>query len=239
MTAQPVKRQKLTESVTEELLALIRRGGLEAGQRLAGERQLAEQMGVSRASVRDAIARLEVLGHLEVRHGDGLYVREPSAATLTQPFQGILTRLPQNTHDLLEFRRMLEPEVAALAAERATEEQLAQLRACIAQQMESVAQQRILLNEDLQFHALIAQMAGNQVVVLVLDTLQHLLRDLRQRDLLPHYPQRTVEHHIAIAQAIAARAPAQAHAAMTTHLNSVVENANEALARFEGGTKDA
>lgn len=92
MPVEPVKRQKLTASVAEELLSLMRRRAFRDGTRLPPERLLAEQMGVSRSSVRDAVARLEALGHLEVRHGDGTYVREPSAANLSQPFQGILVR---------------------------------------------------------------------------------------------------------------------------------------------------
>ena len=70
MTVQPIKRQKLTDSVVEELMSLIVRGDMQAGQRLPPERRLAEQMGVSRASLRDALARLEVLGHVGVRQGD-------------------------------------------------------------------------------------------------------------------------------------------------------------------------
>lgn len=239
MTAQPVKRQKLTESVVEELLALITRGGFQPGQRLPPERQLAEQMGVSRASVRDALARLEVLGHVGVRQGNGIYVQEPSAQQLSAPFQGILTRLPQKTRDLLEFRHLLEPQVAALAAQRATPEQLAELQASLERQQDSAAQRRSMLHDDLHFHTLIAQMAGNGVVVLVLDTLQSLLQDLRLRDLLPHYPHSTLQDHQAIVQAIVSRSPEAARAAMTAHLDSVIRNANEALNQPIGGTENA
>lgn len=242
MTAQPVKRQKLTESVTEELLALIRRSQLQAGERLPGERLMAEQMGVSRASVRDAIARLEVLGHLEVRHGDGLYVREPSAANLTQPFLSILSRTPQNVLDLLEFRLMIEPEVAAAAAQRGTPEQVQQLQVCLEQQQQVAAQHIKLTNEDMQFHALIAEMAGNAVVVQVLATLQHILFQLRDQVLIGDQPTRTIEEHQAIVQAITSRSPEAAREAMSHHLSTVREHALTALARqpaSPGGTPDA
>lgn len=239
MTVQPVKRQKLTESVAAELLSLIIREGFQAGHRLPPERQLAEQMGVSRASVRDALARLVALGHVGVRQGDGIYVQEPSAEHLSAPFQGILTRLPQKTHDLLEFRRMLEPEVAALAARRGTPEQMAELEACLNAQRVTAAKNESLLNEDLRFHALIAQMAGNGVVVLVLDTLQTLMRDLRRNALLPHYPEATIEYHTRIVQAITARSPQAAWEAMQQHLQNVTQNANQALALPTGGTEHA
>lgn len=226
MTASPVKRQKLTESVTEELLAVIRRSRLRPGERLPGERLLAEQMGVSRASLRDAIARLEVLGHLEARQGDGLYVREPSAANLTQPFQGILSRHPQGVQDLLEFRQMIEPEVAALAALRASDEQIEQLWASLRQQEQTVALGERLAPGDLAFHHLIAQIAGNGVVVLVLETMQHLLQQLREQALRGNKPSATLNEHTAIVQAIAARSPEQARAAMTTHLRQVRDLGN-------------
>lgn len=226
MTAQPVKRQKLSASVTEELMALIARADLRPGQRLPPERQLAEQMGVSRASVRDAVARLEVLGHLGVRQGDGIYVQEPTPAHLTQPFQGILARLPQTAADLLEFRRMVEPEVAALAAQCATDKQIAALRESLERQREQAARGIKLGCEDLLFHGLIAQMAGNGVVMLVLDTLRGLLSDLREQALAGDLPQMTLHAHGAVVQAIAGRDPEAARQAMLAHLDNVVRTAS-------------
>lgn len=239
MTVQPVKRQKLSDSVVDELMSLIIQGGIRAGQRLPPERQLAEQMGVSRASVRDALARLEVLGHVGMRQGDGIYVQEPSAANLSRPFQGILTRLPQRARDLLEFRRMLEPEVAALAARHATPEQVAALWAGIGQQQAAARQQLKLTQGDLHFHALIAQMAGNGVVMLVLETLQELLHDLRDQTLVGQYPETTIQDHTAIAQAIAAADPTAAHRAMSLHLDHVIHHASDIHLIPEGGTTHA
>lgn len=233
MTAYPIKRQKLTASVAEELLALIVRGGFQPGQRLPAERVLSEQIGVSRTSLRDAIARLEVLGHLEARQGNGVYVREPSAAHLTQPFQGMLARTPQSVQDLLEFRRMIEPEVAAHAAARATPEQVTGLLASIEAQQEAARQNVKLSHEDLQFHTLIAQMAGNEVVMGVLDTLRSLLRDLRDQA-LGDQPQLTIQEHAAVAQAIARGSPAAARQAMLRHLISVREHATSSLQRQKG-----
>lgn len=236
MTVQPVKRQKLTESVAEELLSLIVRGGFQAGQRLPAERVLAEQMGVSRASLRDAVARLEVLGHVGVRHGDGIYVQAPSAATLCQPFVGLLTRVPQTTRDLLEFRRMLEPEVAALAAQRVTATQEAELWACLEAQSAAAARGIKLVQEDLAFHTLIAGIAGNGVVTLVLGTLQELLHDLRERTLPGDLPAVTIADHRAIVQAIADRDPRRAQRAMATHLETVILNATDPHTAAAGGS---
>ena len=229
MTALPIKRQRVTESVAEELLSLIGREQFAPGHRLPPERQLAEQMGVSRASLRDALARLEVLGHLGVRQGDGIYVAQPSATHLCLPFQGVLSRAPQSARDLLAFRQLIEPEVAALAASRASPAQLEALQLNLARQQRAAQRGHRLTDEDLQFHALIAQMAGNEVVVLVLDTLRGLLRQLRERVLAGDQPGVTIAQHQAVAQAIAAKSPAQARQAMALHLDTVTQSALEGL----------
>src|SRR5690625_5250925 len=100
------------------MLEMIRDGVLKRGLRLPPERQLAEAFGVSRATLRDAVGRLQLLGYLEVRQGDGTIVRMPDGATLSLPFRNLLLSHAHLGEDLLEFRLLLEPEVAALAAQR-------------------------------------------------------------------------------------------------------------------------
>ncbi|CAM3245854.1 Putative transcriptional regulator, FadR family [Deinococcus saxicola] len=224
MTAQPIRQQKLTASAAEELLALILRGDFVAGQRLPPERLLAEQMNISRTSLRDGIARLEVLGHLEARQGTGVFVREPSAAHLTQPFQGMLIRSPQKLADLLEFRQMIEPEVAAHAAARATPEQITQLHLCLERQESARARHVKLSDEDIIFHSLIAQIAGNEVVMLVLETLRSLMIQLRNQ-VVGDRPELTISEHRALVGAIASASPQAARQAMLVHMGSVRRHA--------------
>lgn len=224
MTAQPIKQQKLATSAAEELLALILREGFKAGQRLPPERVLAEQMNISRTSLRDGIARLEVLGHLEARQGNGVFVREPSAAHLTQPFQGMLIRSPQKLAHLLEFRQMIEPEVAAQAAARATPDQIAQLQACLERQEDACARHIKLSYEDMNFHSLIAQIAGNEVVMLVLETLRSLLIQLRNQ-VVGDRPELTISEHRVLVEAIASASPQAARQAMFVHMSSVRRHA--------------
>ena len=224
MTAQPIKQQKLAASAAGELLALILRGEFVAGQRLPPERVLADQMNISRTSLRDGIARLEVLGHLEARQGNGVFVREPSAAHLTQPFQGMLIRSPQKLAHLLEFRQMIEPEVAAQAAARATPDQIAQLQSCLERQEDACARHIKLSHEDMVFHSLIAQIAGNEVVVLVLETLRSLLTQLRNQ-VVGDQPQVTISEHRALVEAIVSASPEAARQAMLVHMASVRRHA--------------
>lgn len=224
MTAQPIRQQKLTASAAEELLALILRGEFATGQRLPPERVLADQMNISRTSLRDAIARLEVLGHLEARQGTGVFVREPSAAHLTQPFQSMLIRSPQKLAHLLEFRQMIEPEVAAQAAARATPTQIAQLQHCLERQEAARARHIKLSDEDLIFHSLIAQIAGNEVVMLVLETLRSLMTQLRNQ-VVGDQPELTISQHHAVVSAIASTSPQAARQAMHIHMKSVRHHA--------------
>ncbi|UBV45318.1 FadR family transcriptional regulator (plasmid) [Deinococcus taeanensis] len=228
MTLTPVKKQKLPDSVANRLLEVVRSGELGPGGRLPAERTLAAQLGVSRASLRNALSRLELMGVLEVRQGDGTFIRAADTETLSLPFQGLLRSLPQTAQDLLEFRQILEPEAAALAAMRATSEQIASLRTCLEQQHVTATRGMKLSEDDLKFHALIAQMVGNTVILRVLETLQHLMQQLRTHTLKGDRPELTLQEHILILTAIEARDPAAARAAMAGHLATVVRTAAQA-----------
>lgn len=228
MTLTPVKKQRLPDSVVDRLLEVVRSGELSPGGRLPAERTLAAQLGVSRASLRNALSRLELMGVLEVRQGDGTFIRAPDTETLSLPFQGLLRGLPQTAQDLLEFRQILEPEAAALAATRATPQQIAALRACLEQQHLTATRGVKLSEDDLRFHALIAQMVGNTVILRVLETLQHLMQNLRTHTLKGDRPELTLQEHALILTAIEARDPASARAAMAGHLATVVRTAAEA-----------
>jgi GntR family transcriptional regulator, transcriptional repressor for pyruvate dehydrogenase complex len=217
----PVKRTKLADEVVDRLLRMIREGALAPGDRLPAERQLAQTFQVSRASLRDAIRRLEMLGYVDVRQGDGTIIRLPDAGTLSQPFHGMLAGHPQAAKDLLEFRRILEPQVAALAARRCTPEHAALLDAAVAQQRRRVAAGERLGVEDVEFHQLIATIARNATVLTVVDTLRSLLEELRVRHLTGDQPSLGLRQHEQIAQAIARGDAEGAASAMSAHLDAV------------------
>lgn len=220
-TELAVKRTKLADEVVARLLQMVREGALRPGDRLPAERQLAGTFGVSRASLRDAIRQLELLGYVEVRQGDGTVVRLPDAGTLSQPFQGLLAGRPTEAADLLEFRRLLEPEVAALAARRCRPADAAALEAALNGQRRAVARGERLAGNDVEFHQLIATIAGNPVTLAVLDTLRHLLQDLRRRHLTGDQPDLGLRQHEAIADAIRRGDAAAAAQAMRRHLDAV------------------
>jgi len=216
-----VKRTKLADEVVEHLLRMIRERQLAPGDRLPAERQLAQAFGVSRASLRDAIRRLELLGYVEVRQGNGTIVRLPDAETITQPFQGLLAGHPQTVKDLLEFRHILEPQVAELAALRCGRREAELLRDAIARQRSRVDAGERLGAEDVAFHQLIATVAGNATVLTVVETLRTLLQELRVRHLSGDQPAVGLQQHEHIAEAIIAGEGVRAAAAMRAHLSAV------------------
>ncbi len=216
-----VKRTKLADEVVAHLLRMIREGALAPGDRLPPERQLAQRFQVSRASLRDAIRHLELLGYVDVRQGDGSVIRLPDAETLSQPFQGLLAGHPQAAQDLLEFRRILEPQVAALAARRCTSDHAALLEAAIARQRRSVEAGGRLGVEDVEFHQLIATIARNVTVLTVVGTLRSLLEHLRVVHLTGDQPRLGLLQHERIADAIARGDDDDAATAMRDHLAAV------------------
>lgn len=208
----------------DALLDRIREGELGEGDRLPPERELATDFGVSRTTLRDAIRELELLGYLEVRQGDGTVVRSPGGETLATPFRRLLDGRPQLAEDLLQFRRMLEPEVAALAASRVTPGDVAALAAALARQRRLVRAGRRLLEEDVAFHRLIARVAGNNTVLHVLSTLQAMLREFRVRMLTGDQPDVALRQHAAIARAIRDGDADGARRAVLEHLEAVERN---------------
>ena len=216
-----IKRRKISDEVRDALLAMIREGDLNEGDRLPPERDLASRFGVSRTTLRDAIRELELLGYLDVRQGDGTVVRSPGGETLAMPFRRILHGRPQLAEDLLQFRRMLEPEVAALAAARVTTKDATALHEALSRQDRLVRAGRRLLEEDVAFHRLIARVAGNTTVLHVLNTLQAMLRELRSHMLTGDQPALALRQHTAIANAIIDGDATTARRAVLEHLEAV------------------
>src|ERR1700730_16517235 len=114
-----IRRNKVYEEVAKQIESLILKK-MKPGDKLPSERELAEMLQVSRSSIRDAIRGLELMGFVEPRQGAGTIVRELSAATLTNPFASVLKHKQQLVGELLDFRKMLEPPLAARAATHAS-----------------------------------------------------------------------------------------------------------------------
>jgi GntR family transcriptional repressor for pyruvate dehydrogenase complex len=211
----------LVQSVCQTLVGELRREG--GAEWLPAERQLAEQLGVSRSVVREATKRLEMQGLVEVRHGIGIRRSD----RLHQPLNGSLALLiPDETARLrqsLEARLAIEPEVARLAARRATAGQREALEAAHA----ALAPDLPLpdaVEADITFHRALAKASGNEVFCLVLETLSDLGRESRRATISHAGIERARRHHDGILQAVLRRDDTAAGRAMKHHIEKAVED---------------
>lgn len=161
----------VTDEAIESIKAMIVTGELAPGQRLPREADLADRLGLSRNSLREAVKALELINVLDVRRGDGTYVTSLDVATLMSPL-GFLVDLHRDDSVLhfLEVRRLLEPSATALAAQRISADDLARLRA-VQSGIEAADSIDDLVRADIEFHRLIALGSGNPVIASLLDSL--------------------------------------------------------------------
>jgi GntR family transcriptional regulator, transcriptional repressor for pyruvate dehydrogenase complex len=226
-----VRRQKVYEAVAEQIERLILRR-LKPGDKLPSERELAEMLHVSRSSIRDAIRSLELLGLVEPRQGAGTLVREATGDSM-KPLADALKQRQEMVSDLLDFREMLEPPLAARAAAHISPKQISELEDILRRQEQKMLAGEPAIAEDTEFHYTIALASGNTVVLKVIDLLMDLLRDTRQRALqVPGRPQRSLNGHRRILDAIARRDPEAANTAMRRHIREIE---HVVLKKFERG----
>ncbi|OLD34813.1 MAG: hypothetical protein AUI83_27715 [Armatimonadetes bacterium 13_1_40CM_3_65_7] len=216
---EAIRRSKVYEEVAKQLERLILKK-LQPGDKLPAERELAEMFGVSRSSIRDAIRSLELVGLVEPRQGAGTVVREVSAESLVNPLTIVLAR--QQVSELLDFRKMLEPPLAARAATHASVEDITEMEEILRRQDDKLRRGELAIEEDSEFHYNVAMASDNSVVLKVLDVLMDLLRETRERALqVEGRPQKSLAGHRRILMAIKRRDPAAAEDAMRRHIQDV------------------
>jgi GntR family transcriptional repressor for pyruvate dehydrogenase complex len=218
-----IRRNKVYEEVAKQIERLILKK-LKPGDKLPSERELAELLQVSRSSIRDAIRGLELMGLVEPRQGAGTIVRERSAELLANPFSGARKRRQELVTELLDFRKMLEPPLAARAATHASAEEVSEMEEILQRQDETQNKGDAAIAEDAEFHYAIALASGNSVVLKVIDTLMDLLRDTREHSLqVEGRAQKSLAGHRKILAAIKRRDAEAAKAAMRRHIEDVEE----------------
>lgn len=218
-----VRRNRVYEEVAKQIERLILKK-LQPGDKLPSERELAELLRVSRGSIRDAIRSLELVGLVEARQGAGTIVREISIDSLANPFANALKRRKELVGELLDFRKMLEPPLAARAATHASPEEILEMEEILRRQDEKQHKGDAAVAEDTEFHYSIALASDNSVVLKVIDILMDLLRDTRARSLqVEGRPQKSLSGHRRILAAIKRHDAEAAKAAMRRHLEDVEE----------------
>jgi GntR family transcriptional repressor for pyruvate dehydrogenase complex len=222
----PIRRESLSVQVAEQLQQFIVRGGLRPGDRLPPERELGEQLGVSRTVVREATKQLQERGLLKVMTGSGTYVSKVDPSTVSQSIGLFMWGHGHAFHELLEIRKMLEVEIAGLAAERATEEDWVQLEAAITQMAAGLSQVHTnaasleeFVQADLRFHQVMAQASKNSLLPLLLSPITDLLLAFsRQASSLPGAPENAIHFHQTLLEHIRSRDSMNCRLVMRQHL---------------------
>ncbi len=218
----PVRRSRLYESIAEQIRGLIADGRLEPGDQLPPERVLAETFQVSRASVREALRALELQGLIEGRQGGGTFVRRVSADDLSQQMASALLAGNREVAELFELREMIEPAIARKAAERATPDQLAELERILEQQRAKIARGEPYPDEDAAFHYAVAVAAHNAALLRLVNVIMELLHESRATYLQSGTrPQRSLEGHRSLVEALRSGDPDRAEAIMRNHIHTV------------------
>jgi GntR family transcriptional repressor for pyruvate dehydrogenase complex len=220
-----VRTPRVYEHIVEQIEQAIVDGRLRRGDRLPPERELVRQFGASRVVVREALRTLEHRGLVDVRHGasGGHFVRDVDGGLLRRDFATLLRLARVSVEQLTEARLILEPEVAALAAERATPDDLAALHDTLVQRAAALAAGESPRALDTGFHRLVAATAKNPVHTVLTDALMGIEADV----VLPHVALSDEDHdeiagaHRAIVDAIALRRPDDARVAMAAHIDDL------------------
>jgi GntR family transcriptional repressor for pyruvate dehydrogenase complex len=220
---QPVRKTTLYQSILDEIREAIRTGKLKGGDQLPSEREMAKAFGTSRAAVRQAIVAMEVSGLVEVKPGSGTYLRDFNLNNYLEPLAYLIYGTEAGVLDILELRIALETEAAALAAKRATAEDIEVMAKALKSEKESMEAGQMAIEEDVEFHSTISKATHNNVFDKVMYTIRELLNCsfTEQRNKTWGLPDRVeviLKEHQEIFDAIKNHSPEQARAAMRKHL---------------------
>lgn len=221
-----VRSSRLYEQIVQQVEESIVKGVLKPGDQLPPERELAEEFGVSRTAVREAVKALREKGLVEAYPGRGTFITDGTSHAIRQSLDRV-TKIgqPEGSVFLAEVRAILEPEIAALAAVRASEQELASMRGPIAVMDEARKDPDAFIEADLDFHLALAEAAANPLILSLIDSIVALLREQRLGIFrVEGGPERGQYHHKRILEAIERHDPEGARKAMRAHLQQVRED---------------
>lgn len=235
-TTDPASRRstRLSDQVAAQLQSLITSGGIRPGEKLPSERELCELLGVSRTVVREAVRALAIKGLVEVRPGGGAVARSPDSSLVAE-LMTLMLRAGEGAvafEHVHEVRRLLEVEIAGLAAERRDAGDLTRLEERLCEMAEHAGEPLRWAAADVAFHAALAEATHNPLYPVLLGSIADLLMEVRLTGArLPETPELAYRHHRAIAERVGAADRAGARAAMQAHLRE--SEATFQKARFQ------
>lgn len=228
-----IQSSKLYEQIAEQIKQRILRGELRTGDRLPTENELAEQFGASRTAIREAMKTLAQQGLIDTRPGRGAMVINATAQAMRHSLE-LLMRVEHagGSADVMEVREMLEPEIAALAARRATQDQVTAMQEAVQAMDASLQDADAYIAADNQFHRALAQGTQNVLVLALVDSIVDLLSGQRKQIFaVEGGPVRGQLNHKRLLDAIRHHDPEAARQAMCDHLQQVRQDAGIAPAQ--------
>jgi len=179
---QSVEKSRLSDEVARQIERIIAEGRFLPGQKLPSERALSAKLAVSRPVLREALRILEIQGIVRIRQGSGIYVKDPTQDILNVPIREWLAENLPLLCKFYEARLVIEPECAALAAQRATASQIENLRILVEESLPTVEGNFIteFIGMDIDFHAAIAEMSGNTLLAQMLESIINRETDMRK-----------------------------------------------------------
>ena len=220
---------KRYEEIAAQMIAQIHSGELRPGDKLPPERTLAEKYGVSRTTIREALRSMEMTGCVESHVGGGTYIKAPTLSNIVDPISMVMTQNLQLGVELIEVRLILETEIAALAARRRTDAQLAELEKNLEDMQQDIRAGGVGIAADEAFHELLTKAAGNETLSLMLHMCSGMLSRTRLiTQAIKGVPKMTLKDHAAICEAIRNQDEKSARRLMRQHLNRALRNLEKA-----------
>lgn len=225
-----VRSSRLYEQIVQQVEESIHKGALKPGDQLPPERELAQQFGVSRTAVREAVKALHEKGLVEAYPGRGTFITDGTSYSMRQSLDRMVkVGQAEGSAFLAEVRAILEPEIAALAATRADAEDVSSMREQVAVMDGACKDPDAFIEADLDFHLALAEAAANPIILSLIDSIVGLLREQRMGIFqVEGGPERGQHHHKKILKAIELRDPTGAREAMKAHLVQVREDSRRA-----------
>ena len=229
-----VRTSRLYEQIVQQIEESVLNGTLKPGDQLPAERELAQRLGVSRTAVREAVKALREKGLVEAYSGRGTFVTDGTTQAARQSFD-LMVKVGQQegAPHLAELRLILEPGIAALAAVRVKDDDLAAMREAVAVMDRAQDDPEAYIEADLDFHLALAETVANPLILSLIDSIVGLLREQRIKIFnVEGGPQRGQVHHKRILEAMERHDAEMARTAMRAHLEQVREDS-----RASPGTK--
>lgn len=235
MILRQAEKTTLYEDIVEQLRGLIANGNLKPGDRLPSERQLCEELGVSRAILREALKGLDLMGVVQIKHGGGTFVREDiNARLVAQPlrFISIDAEMGKTILELLETREAIESVSTGLAAKRITRNQIDDIKAGFWKMKSAFDREDwdTMSKIDMEFHIALCEASGNSILYQIEKSIQSmLLKAMETTIYIPTAGTLAIEYHEKIINAICDHDAETAQGLMTEHIRTVAKKVMQAV----------